>query len=91
MYFMEVQMRYIRDLMTQMFAKGIRAVDAREEASREYNELVDTMHNRTVWTHPGMETYYRNSRGRVVFVMPFLNVEYWHMTKKVDLADYTAR
>jgi hypothetical protein len=24
-------------------------------------------------------------------VMPFLNVEYWHMTKKVDLADYTAR
>jgi 4-hydroxyacetophenone monooxygenase len=91
MYFMEVQMRYIRDLMTQMFARGIRAVDAREEASRVYNELVDRTHEQTVWTHPGMETYYRNSRGRVVFVMPFLNVEYWHMTKKVELADYTAR
>jgi 4-hydroxyacetophenone monooxygenase len=91
MYFMEVQMRYIRDLMTQMFAQGIRAVDASEEATSAYNELVDRTHNQTVWTHPGMETYYRNSRGRVVFVMPFLNVEYWHMTKKVDLADYTAR
>jgi 4-hydroxyacetophenone monooxygenase len=77
--------------MTQMFAQGIRAVDAREEACRAYNELVDRTHEQTVWTHPGMETYYRNSRGRVVFVMPFLNVEYWHMTKKVDLADYTAR
>jgi len=91
MYFMEVQMRYIRDLMTQMFAQGIRALDAREEVTREYNELVDRTHDETVWTHPGMQTYYRNSRGRVVFVMPFLNVEYWHMTKKVDLADYTVR
>lgn len=91
MYFMEVQMRYVRSLMTKMFELGIDAVDAREEANRKYNELVDRTHEQTVWTHPGMQTYYRNSRGRVVFVMPFLNVEYWNMTKNVNLADYTIR
>jgi 4-hydroxyacetophenone monooxygenase len=91
MYFMEVQMRYIRELMTKMIEQGIDAIDAREEPNREYNELVDRTHATTVWTHPGMQTYYRNSRGRVVFVMPFLNVEYWNMTSNPDLADYTVR
>jgi 4-hydroxyacetophenone monooxygenase len=91
MYFMEVQMRYIRTLLTQMLERGITAVDATEQVNNTYNELVDSTHARTVWTHPGMQTYYRNSRGRVVFVMPFLNVEYWNMTKDVDLADYTHR
>jgi 4-hydroxyacetophenone monooxygenase len=91
MYFMEVQMRYLRELITTMVEKGIRAADATESATRAYNELVDATHARTVWTHPGMQTYYRNSRGRVVFVMPFLNVEYWDMTKELDLADYTQR
>jgi 4-hydroxyacetophenone monooxygenase len=91
MFFMEVQMRYIRALMTQMFRRGIKALDATEEANRVYNELVDSTHERTVWTHRGMSTYYRNSRGRVVFVMPFLNVEYWDMTKRPDLENYIAR
>ena len=91
MYFMEVQMRYIRKLLTEMLERGITAVDATEQVNNTYNELVDSTHARTVWTHPGMQTYYRNSRGRVVFVMPFLNVEYWNMTKHVDLADYTHR
>lgn len=91
MYFMEVQMRYLRELLTTMSEQGITAVDATESANDAYNELVDSTHARTVWTHPGMQTYYRNSRGRVVFVMPFLNVEYWNMTKELDLSDYTQR
>jgi 4-hydroxyacetophenone monooxygenase len=91
MYFMEVQMRYIRGLLTQMAAKGIKAIDATHDANERYNELVDETHARTVWTHPGMSTYYRNRHGRVVFVMPFLNVEYWEMTRDPQLADYTQR
>ena len=31
-----------------------------------YNEAVDAEHENMVWTHPGMKTYYRNDRGRVV-------------------------
>lgn len=91
MYFMEVQMRYIRGLMEDMFTKGIGALDARHEANERYNQMVDELHERTVWTHPGMSTYYRNSRGRVVFVMPFLNLEYWQMTRRTDLENYTIR
>jgi 4-hydroxyacetophenone monooxygenase len=41
-----------------------------------------------VWTHPGMSTYYRNSRGRVVVNTPFRIVDFWHMTRTADLDDY---
>ncbi len=91
LYFMEVQMRYVRALLTTMFDRGIAALDARQDVTDAYNELVDRTHDRTVWTHPGMQTYYRNSRGRVIFVMPFLNAEYWQMTKNFNLSDYTIR
>jgi 4-hydroxyacetophenone monooxygenase len=91
MYFMEVQMRYIRGLMEEMFRNGYQAIDPTAEANEKYNALVDDMHERTVWTHPGMSTYYRNSRGRVVFVMPFLNLEYWQMTQRPDMENYSCR
>jgi len=90
MYFMEVQMRYIRGLITEMFQRDIAGIDARPSANDAYNDLVDRTHERTVWTHKGMSTYYRNRHGRVVFVMPFLNLEYWEMTKRADLENYAA-
>jgi 4-hydroxyacetophenone monooxygenase len=36
-----------------------------------------------------METYYRNAAGRVVTNMPWRVVDYWHMTRRPDLADFT--
>ncbi|OZF07772.1 monooxygenase [Rhodococcus sp. 15-1154-1] len=88
MYFMELQARYLRDLLAEMFRKNITAISATEDSTNRYNELVDTLHSKTVWTHPGFATYYRNSKGRVIFVMPFLNVEYWEMVRQPDLGDF---
>jgi 4-hydroxyacetophenone monooxygenase len=90
-FFMETQMRYVRGLLNEMFRRGIRAVDATEQANADYNDLVDSLHAQMVWTHPGMTTYYRNSIGRVIFVMPFLNLDYWNMTSRPDLENYTLR
>jgi 4-hydroxyacetophenone monooxygenase len=88
MHFMEVQMRYIRRLMNEMFRHGIAAIEPRQDATDNFNHLIDSLHERMVWTHRGMSTYYRNRHGRVVFVMPFLNVEFWEMTKRADLENY---
>ena len=35
-----------------------------------YNEASTRAHENMVWTHPGMTTYYRNARGRVVVTTP---------------------
>jgi 4-hydroxyacetophenone monooxygenase len=91
MYFMEVQMRYLRDLIGGMLTQGVTAIDAKEDVTERYNEMVDEVHSRTVWTHPGFGTYYRNSKGRVIFVMPFLNLEYWEFTRRSDFENYNLR
>jgi 4-hydroxyacetophenone monooxygenase len=88
MYFMEVQMRYIARLLSEIRRTGAAAIDVRKDVFDEYNELVDRTSQQTVWTHPGTNTYFRNSRGRLVFVSPFRNVEYWTRARQSSIADY---
>jgi 4-hydroxyacetophenone monooxygenase len=90
MYFMEVQMRYIARLLAEMHRSGVAAIDVRKDVFDEYNELVERTSQQTVWTHPGTNTYFRNSRGRLVFVSPFRNVEYWTRARQSSIADYEA-
>jgi len=88
MYFMEVQMGYIARLLASMFEAGAAAIDVRKDVFDEYNDLVDRTSELTVWTHPGTNTYFRNSRGRLVFVSPFRNVEYWTRAQRSSIEDY---
>jgi 4-hydroxyacetophenone monooxygenase len=90
MYFMEVQMRYIARLLAEIRRAGVAAIDVRKDVFDEYNELLDQTSKQTVWTHPGTNTYFRNSRGRLVFVSPFRNVEYWTRARRSSIADYEA-
>ena len=85
----ECQVRYIVDLLSQVIDSDAGAVDCRPEVHEEYNRRLDEAHAGMVWTHPGMETYYRNAAGRVVTNMPWRVVDYWHMTRRPDLADFS--
>jgi 4-hydroxyacetophenone monooxygenase len=84
----EIQVHYIVDMLSKMFDKGIATVECREDVWREYNDRVDAAHENMIWTHPGMTTYYRNSRGRVVVPGPFRVIDVWHMARIADLEDY---
>lgn len=84
----EAQVHYLMDLLRQMFEQGIGAVECRQDVYDAYNRRVDEAHERMIWTHPGMGTYYRNSRGRVVVVTPFRVIDFWQMTRAADLGDY---
>jgi 4-hydroxyacetophenone monooxygenase len=88
MQFMEVQMRYITRLLAGMFRSNIPAIDVRQDVFEDYNELVEQVSETTVWTHPGTNTFFRNERGRLVFVSPFRNVEYWTRAENSGLEDY---
>jgi 4-hydroxyacetophenone monooxygenase len=84
----ESQGRYIVDVITKMVRSGIGAVECRTEAHDGWVAEVDTAHSTMVWSHPGMTTYYRNKRGRVVNNSPYRVVDYWLMTHNADLADF---
>lgn len=85
----ECQARYIVDLLRTMVIKGIAAAECRPEVHDSYNQLVDEAHEKMIWTHPGMDTWYRNKDGRVVTNSPWRVVDYWRMTRLPHLDDYS--
>jgi len=84
----ECQARYITSCLVQMIEAGIAAVDCKPAVHDAWVRRVDAAHERMIWTHPGMSTWYRNRHGRVVSTSPFRLVDYWAMTHEADLADY---
>ncbi len=88
MFQAECQSRYVTDCLRQMLESGIAAIECRRDVHDDYNARVDAEHEQLVWTHPGMDTWYRNAKGRVFSVMPWRLVDYWRMTHDADLTDY---
>jgi 4-hydroxyacetophenone monooxygenase len=84
----ERQIGYIVDALGTMISEGIDAVECRTEVNDRYNRELDEAHSRMVWTHQGMDTWYRNSKGRVVTNMPWRILDYWRMTRAFDPADF---
>ncbi|HWE57423.1 MAG TPA: NAD(P)/FAD-dependent oxidoreductase [Acidimicrobiales bacterium] len=84
----ESQVGYIIQLIVGMVDRGLGAIEPKVEVHDRYNEEVDAAHARMIWTHPGLTTYYRNSRGRVVVNVPWTVLEYWSRLRHVDFDDY---
>jgi len=88
MLVIEMHMRYVMDVLRQMATCGAKTVEVRADAHEAWKEDVDARHESMIWSHTGMRTYYRNSRGRVVGISPFRIVDVYHLTKQADLSDY---
>ena len=87
----ENQMDYVMSALEQMFAHSSAVIEVRQDVHDRYNEAVDAAHAKMVWTHQGMDNWYRNSRGRVVAITPWRNDDYWRMTRRADLKDFQLR
>jgi 4-hydroxyacetophenone monooxygenase len=90
---LETQVRYVMGLLKQVMAEHGDAfeIEVRQDLHDAFNEKVQELHGKMIWTHKGMTNWYRNKRGRIVATTPFRNDDYWHMTRKTDLADYQVR
>lgn len=85
---LECQVRYAMGCIREMIERGIDALDCRPDVHDEYNERLDAQHERMVWRHPRVHSYYNNARGRVVTNAPWKLIDYWAMTRAPDLRDY---
>ena len=85
---LERQMHYVMSLLGQMFARGVATVDVRRDVYENYNRAVDDTHAHLVWSAPGVDGYYRNSKGRIVVNNPFRILEVWQRTETASLDDY---
>ncbi|MDT7616688.1 MAG: 4-hydroxyacetophenone monooxygenase [Pseudonocardiales bacterium] len=84
----ECQVTFITGLLRRMITDRLATVEVRAEVCEAYNDRVDAAHEQMIWTHPGMTTYYRNARGRIVTTTPWRLIDYWAMTRTPDLDDF---
>ena len=63
----------------------------REMMSFMVGEPVPDEYAGMVWSHPGMNNCYKNSKGHVITTSPWRLVDYWRWTREPDLRDYELR
>jgi len=84
----EMQVRYVMQMIDAMAKQGIGEANCKQEVHDTYISEVDKIHQNMVWAHPGVSSYYRNSKGRVVVNSPYRNVDFFAKTRHLNLQDY---
>lgn len=87
----ECQVEYLLSMLGRMDKLNLESVEVRGDVHDLYNAQVDAAHDRMIWTHQGMDVWYRNRNGRVVTNTPWRFVDYWRMTRSADPDDYVVR
>ncbi|PXY18085.1 monooxygenase [Prauserella coralliicola] len=84
----ECQAHYLGQLIGHVAQLGLERIEVKQEVCDAYNAQVDAAHAKMIWNVDGLNTWYRNSRGRVVTNSPWRVMDYWKMTRSVNLDDY---
>ena len=90
-FMVECQVRHIMGCLREMIVKQAHSIEVKQDVYDSYNKAVDELHSGLVWTHPGVDNWYKNQFGRVFALSPWRLVEYWRMTLEIDAGDYLFR
>lgn len=84
----ECQSRYITACIRHMVEQGVKEIEVDEKIYASYNRRLEEKHEQLVWSHPDVDSWYKNSRGRVVSVSPWRLVDYFHMTRQPQMSEF---
>ena len=83
-YCIECQVHYVMQCLALMLDHHVNALEIPESINDEYNDEVQEISRKLAWGHPGVESWYKNSEGKVVNNSPFSNLEFWQRTHNVE-------
>lgn len=83
-YNTECQVHYVMQCLALMLSRDSSTLEIPQDATDEYNEEVQAVSETLAWGHPGVQSWYKNSAGKVVNNSPFSNLEYWARTHDVE-------
>lgn len=84
----ECQVRYTMLALRELIEREAASIDVREEPFEDYMAKVDAEHAQLVWSHPGVNNWYRNKAGRVVTNSPWRLCHYRNLTAHFDPEEY---
>ncbi|HEX7742261.1 MAG TPA: monooxygenase, partial [Sphingobium sp.] len=84
----ECQVRYTMLALRELIEREAASLTVRSEPFEDYIQKVDAEHAQLVWTHPGVNNWYRNKNGRVVTNSPWRLCHYRNLTAAFDPNEY---
>lgn len=87
-YQVECQVRYVMSCIMELAQTDIKSLECKHEVNVDYNKEVQQLSENLAWGHPDVESWYKNSKGRVVNNSPFCFQEYWERTHDPEFGNY---
>jgi 4-hydroxyacetophenone monooxygenase len=84
----ECQARYISQCVRELIEGDYGAMECRTDVFADYQNRLDTALNGMIWSQVEVGSWYRNSRRRVVTNSPWRLVDYWDMTRELNVDDW---
>ena len=83
-YSIECQVHYMMQCLALMIGRQAGVLEIPEAINDEYNDEVQEISQQLAWGHSGVQSWYKNSDGKVVNNSPFSNLEFWQRTHDVE-------
>jgi 4-hydroxyacetophenone monooxygenase len=84
----EYGVEYILESIRLIIENDLKALDLKQDVLDEYVKKLDAANATKAWGHPTVKTWYKNKFGRVSQIWPYPVVEFWKITRNVNLDDY---
>lgn len=84
----ECQIRYIMQGIRELIETKSASLEVKTEPFRAYQEKVDAALRNMAWSHPGVQSWYKNKDGRVTANSPWRLVDYRNLTAEFNPAEY---
>lgn len=87
-FFSECEVRYILGCLAMLMNRDVAALDCKKVVHDAYNQRIDRGNLDMAWSQPGVNTWYKNEKGRVTQNWPFTLLEFWQQTRDANPDDY---
>jgi 4-hydroxyacetophenone monooxygenase len=87
----ECQVRYILGCLRLLLENGHASMDCKQDVHDAFNAKVDEANANRTWGMPQVNSWYKNSKGRITQCWPWRLVDYWSVTQDPNPADFVLR
>lgn len=84
----EYGVEYILEAIRIIVENDLKSLDLKQEVLDGFIEKLDAASATKAWGHPSVQTWYKNRFGRVSQIWPYPVVDFWKITRTVNLDDY---
>jgi cation diffusion facilitator CzcD-associated flavoprotein CzcO len=87
-FMIEQQTKFIVRMLAEMDRRGAVAAEPTKEAQTAFNEEIQRLVEKGIWTQGGCTSWYLDSQGKNRTIWPKFTFQYWWETRKVNAPDF---